>query len=62
MLRLAQQRLPEWTDRSPADLGMLLVDLFAYMGDIVVYYQDRIASEMFLAPRSSAGASSTCSG
>jgi len=47
MLRLAQDRLPEWTDRSPADLGMLFVDLFAYMGDIAFYYQDRIASELF---------------
>jgi hypothetical protein len=47
MLRLAQQRLPEWTDQSPADLGMLLVDLFAYMGDIAFYYQDRIASDLF---------------
>src|SRR6478736_6189568 len=47
MLRLARQRLPEWTDQSPADLGMLLVDLFAYCGDILAYYQDRIASELF---------------
>jgi hypothetical protein len=47
MLRLAQDRLPEWTDRSPSDLGMLFVDLFAYMGDIALYYQDRIASELF---------------
>ena len=47
MLRLAQQRLPEWTDQSPADLGMLMVDLFAYVGDIALYYQDRIASELF---------------
>ena len=48
LLNLATFRLPEWTDRSPADLGMLLVDLFAYMGDVVAYYQDRIASESFL--------------
>ncbi len=48
LLGLATYRLPEWTDRSAADLGMLLVDLFAYMGDIVSYYQDRIASESFL--------------
>ncbi|WP_432949920.1 baseplate J/gp47 family protein [Kribbella sp. CA-253562] len=47
MLRLAAQRLPEWTDRSPADLGVLLVDLFAYCGDVMLYYQDRIASELF---------------
>lgn len=26
---------------------MLMVDLFAYMGDVVLYYQDRIASELF---------------
>lgn len=48
MLELASYRLPEWTDQSPGDLGTLLVDLFAYMGDVVLYYQDRIANESFL--------------
>jgi uncharacterized phage protein gp47/JayE len=48
LLDLARYRLPEWTDRSSADLGVLLVELFAYLGDIVLYYQDRIASESFL--------------
>ena len=48
MLELAAYRLPEWTDRSPSDIGMLLIDLFAYVGDVVSYYQDRIASESFL--------------
>lgn len=48
MLDFAQLRLPEWTDRSPADFGMLMVDLFAYMGDVVLYYQDRLANEAFL--------------
>ena len=48
MLALAAYRLPEWTDRSEADPGVLLIELFAYMGDIVLYYQDRIASELFL--------------
>jgi hypothetical protein len=48
MLDLARYRLPEWTDQSPSDLGVLLVDLFAYMGDVVLYYQDRIANESFL--------------
>lgn len=48
MLDLAAWRLPEWTDRSPGDFGMVMVDLFAYVGDIVCYYQDRIASECFL--------------
>jgi uncharacterized phage protein gp47/JayE len=48
MLELARYRLPEWTDQAPGDLGVLLVDLFAYMGDIILYYQDRIANETFL--------------
>jgi uncharacterized phage protein gp47/JayE len=48
MLGLATYRLPEWTDRSPSDIGMLLIDLFAYVGDVIAYYQDRIASESFL--------------
>jgi len=48
ILDLARYRLPEWSDQSPADFGMLMVDLFAYMGDIVLYYQDRIANQSFL--------------
>ncbi|HEX8573139.1 MAG TPA: baseplate J/gp47 family protein [Allosphingosinicella sp.] len=48
MLEFARLRLPEWTDRSPADFGMLMVDLFAYMGDVVLYYQDRLANESFI--------------
>src|SRR5580692_6099194 len=48
MLGLARYRLPEWTDQSPSDLGSVLVDLFAYMGDVILYYQDRIANESFL--------------
>lgn len=48
MLNFARLRLPEWTDRNPADFGMLMVDLFAYMGDVILYYQDRLANEMFL--------------
>src|SRR5207253_246222 len=52
MLDLAAWRLPEWTDRSPGDLGMVMVDLFAYVADVVSYYQDRIASEAFMSTAS----------
>jgi len=48
LLEFAKLRLPEWTDRSPADFGVLMVDLFAYMGDVVLYYQDRLANESFI--------------
>lgn len=49
LLDEAQRRLPEWTDRSANDPGRVLLDLFAYAADIMLYYQDRIANESFLA-------------
>jgi len=48
MLELARERLPEWTDHSPNDLGVTLVELFASMGDALFYDQDRIANEAYL--------------
>jgi hypothetical protein len=48
MLALARERLPEWTDHSPNDLGVVLVELFAYMGDLILHYQDHIANESYL--------------
>jgi Baseplate J-like protein len=48
LLELASERLPEWTDQSPNDLGVLLLELFASMGDSLFYNQDRIAGESFL--------------
>ena len=48
LLALARERLPEWTDHSPNDLGVVLVELFSHLGDIFLYYQDRIANESYL--------------
>lgn len=48
LLARAEQILPEWTSRDQSDFGMLLVDLWAYMGDILHYYIDRAAQESFL--------------
>ncbi len=48
MLGLAREMLPEWTDQSDNDPGVVLVDLMAYLGDILLYYQDRIANESYL--------------
>ena len=48
MLDLAALKFPEWTDRSENDLGRLLLESFAYVGDVLLYYQDRIANEAFL--------------
>lgn len=48
LLDLIPAKLPEWTDRSEANFGVVLIEQFAYMADILSYYQDRIANEMFL--------------
>ena len=48
LLARATRVLPDWTDRDPSDFTMLLVDLWAYMGDIMHYYIDRAAGEAFL--------------
>jgi hypothetical protein len=47
MLAIARQTLPEWTDHSENDLGVLLIELFAYASDITLYYQSRIAAQLF---------------
>lgn len=40
--------VPGWTERSPADLGMALVELLAYVGDHLSYEQDAVATEAYL--------------
>ena len=41
--------VPDWTTRDASDFGMVFVDLWAYMGDILHYYVDRAAGEAHLA-------------
>ncbi|HEY0104924.1 MAG TPA: hypothetical protein VGB91_02485, partial [Rhizomicrobium sp.] len=40
MVDLIALRNPGWQERLPADLGMTLVELFAYAGDYLSYFQD----------------------
>ena len=47
MLDIAERTLPEWTDRSENDLGVLLIELMAYASDVTMYYQTRIAQQLF---------------
>lgn len=37
--------LDEWDPTDPSDLGSVLVEAFAYMGDVMSYYIDRAANE-----------------
>ncbi|MEQ7128702.1 putative baseplate assembly protein [Actinopolymorpha sp. B11F2] len=40
--------VPDWTDRNPADPGVMLVELFAAMGDRLAAWQDGVAAEAYL--------------
>ena len=48
LLDLAPQLNPRFTERNPADLGVALVELLAYAGDRLSYFQDAVANEAFL--------------
>lgn len=39
---------PRWVERHEASLGMALVDVVAYVGDRLSYYQDAVANEAYL--------------
>lgn len=40
--------LPEWTSQSPSDFGQVLLQMFAYVGDLLSYYLDRLGGEAFI--------------
>jgi hypothetical protein len=40
--------MPAWKERNPADLQVALVELLAYVGDHLSYYQDAVATEAYL--------------
>jgi predicted phage baseplate assembly protein len=40
--------MPGWQERHVPDLGVALVELFAYVGDYLSYYQDAVATEAYL--------------
>ena len=48
LLDFIPTRLPGWTERSEADVGMMLLELFAATADTLSYMQDRVANEAFL--------------
>ncbi len=40
--------MPAWTETHAPDLGIALVELLAYTGDYLSYYQDAVATEAYL--------------
>ena len=49
MIQRLQQLIPEYTDTSDGDAGIVLIDLLAHGLDILSYYNDKVANEVFLA-------------
>ncbi|MBK9036237.1 MAG: hypothetical protein IPL61_34170 [Myxococcales bacterium] len=45
LLEFASLRHPTWKDRLEADVGVMMVEVIAAMGDELAYYQDRVARE-----------------
>ena len=39
---------PDWRERNPADVGIALVEILAYVGDQLSYFQDAAATEAYL--------------
>src|SRR5262245_18334029 len=49
LVSAARGFMPEWvTVGDPGDMGTLLLEMYAYVGDILNYYIDRCAAEPFL--------------
>ena len=48
MLAYGSIIMPDWNQASEGDFGVALVEMFAYMGDILSYYGDRIGQEAYL--------------
>lgn len=40
--------LPDWRERSAADIGVAMAELLAYAGDQLSYWQDAVATEAYL--------------
>jgi hypothetical protein len=40
--------IPQWKERNPSDIGIVLIELLAYVGDYLSYQQDAIATEAYL--------------
>jgi len=48
MLDRMAKIMPKWQETSPADLGIVLIELLSYLGDYLSYQQDAVATEAYL--------------
>lgn len=45
LIARVRDRVNTWSGDDPADFGIALIEAFAYMGDVISYYTDRVANE-----------------
>lgn len=48
MLDRLTQTMPGWNERHVPDIGITLVEIMAYIGDYLSYFQDAVATEAYL--------------
>lgn len=46
--RMVQQRCPEWTDHNVSDPGVTLIEVFAWMTDLLLYRLNRVPDRNYL--------------
>lgn len=47
MIELLKKKIPEYSDFSQSDMGIVLIELLAHGLDILSFYNDRVANEIF---------------
>lgn len=48
MLDRLSQTVPDWDERNPVDVGVMVVELIAYAADQLSYHQDAVGTEAYL--------------
>ena len=48
LIKGLQQRIPEYTDTSQTDAGIVILELLAHNLDLLSYYNDKTANEVYL--------------
>lgn len=48
LINLVRGAFPEWTDFNVSTFGNILLEMFAFVGDVLCYYQDNQAREAFI--------------
>ncbi len=43
-----RRKAPQWTDLSPSDPGMVLVELFAHLTDLMLYRLNRVPEKAYI--------------